>query len=706
MILYKSDWDLYPEAIIDTKTSSKTALELMSLLKKMGVENCYFFLALHDPTLQGVDPYDPNLTQEQKIRIASECSINPWYFFREIARGPASSGTEPIKFRFNRANLALYWLFFNHITSLLIQPRQTGKSFSTDILMTALMSTVVKNTKIHLLTKDDSLRVSNITRLKDIYNELPDYLQLKTRKDTNNTEKITILALGNEYITSVPQASVKGALNLGRGQVLSIQHVDELFFLKNIHITLPAMLAAGGAARDAAAANGEPYGNIFTSTAGYLNSPEGRFGYEEIYKKCMPWTEKLYDCKDEEELVETIKKNSPGNKVMVLLEFNHRQLGYTDDWLRGKIADAMASGDAVLADFLNIWPEGNASSPISKTLLKVMTDSRINEPYTEITSFGYAIRWYVTQRELETILPSRKIVIALDTSDAVGKDDIAMIIRDVRSGKTLGVGVYNETNLITFSEWLGSLFDRFENMVMIIERRSSGVAIIDNLLKILPAKGLDPFAKLFNWVVDEKEEYPKRFEEIARGVKHRDYNVYVRYRKHFGYATAGSGKSSRDGLYGDNLLAAIKYTGNVMHDKQLIDQVSGLTVKNGRIDHKSGSNDDLVIAWMLSYWFLVKARNKEFYGIRNNEVLSIVIDNEMRKGETRDMVEQKYQLALKAKIDELLEMLKNESNPFKIDILTNKIKMMYRDIDTSYIPSFNIDDVIENIMIEKRKRYR
>ena len=707
MILYKEQWLDYPSAIIDDKTTNKSALDLALLYKEMGIENYGFILALHNPELQGVDPFSKDLTQEQIVMIVAECQENPWYFFREIATLPASSGSTPIKFRLNRANVAMFWLFFNHITAMLIQVRQSGKSVSSDMLATYLMSVGTINTKMNLLTKDDSLRVANINRLKEIYNELPAYLQLKDKSDTNNTEKITINALGNVYTTSVAQPSIKGALKLGRGLTLACNFIDEGAFIKNIDVTLPALLAASGAARDNAKAAGEPYGNVFTTTAGYLNSVEGKYVYDNIYSKFMPWTEQLFEAKNEEELNSIIDKNTPKGVKGVLLEFNHRQLGLTDDWLRGKIADAMATGDAVLADFLNIWPEGNSSSPIPKTLLKVLMDSRINDPYTEITDYGYVMRWYITQSELEDSLPDRKIVISSDTSDAVGSDDITLVVRDVRTGKVLGVGVFNETNLITFSEWLASLFLRFHNMTMIIERRSSGVAIIDNLIKILLAHGLDPFAKLFNWVVDEKDEYPKRYEEISGGIRRRSDEVYIKYRKHFGYATAGSGKSSRDGLYGDNLLAALKYTGNVVHDKQLVDQIASLTVRNGRIDHKVGGHDDIVIAWMLGYWFLTKARNKIFYGIDNHEVLSAVIDNQMiKEGNGKDLRIQKYQLALKAKIDELIEILRKEIIPFKVEILTNKIKMMYRDIDTKYIPSFDIDTVINNIMVEKKQRNR
>ena len=703
MILFQDDWSKYPDAIMDTKTTNKSAMDLALLFKEMGIANYGFILALHNTLLQGVDPYDENITKEQIVMIADECRDNPWYFFREVCYVPPASGTDPIKYRLNRGNVSMFWLFFNHITTFLMQPRQTGKSLGMDVIMTYLMGLGTVNTKFNLLTKDDALRVVNVTRLKDVYNELPSYLQLKNKSDTNNTEKITVNALGNVYTTNVGQPSVKGALKLGRGNTIAINTCDEIVFIPNIDKTLPALLAASSAARDNAKAAGAFYGNIFSSTAGYLNSTEGKFVYDTIYSKFMPWTEELYDSKDEKSLNEIIQKNTPRGSSGVLLEFNHRQLGYTDEWLRGKIADAMATGDAVLADFLNIWPAGNSGSPIPKELLKRLMDSKINDPYTEITSYGYVIRWYVTKDKLENTIVNRKLVVGSDTSDGVGNDDITLTFMDVHTGKTLGVGVFNETNLITFSDWLGTLFKRFQFMTMIIERKSSGVAIIDNLIKILLAHNIDPFKRLFNWVVDEYEDYPERFQHIKNRYIAAEY--YTAYRKYFGYATSGSGKNSRENLYGAGLIPALKYIGDVVHDKQLIDQIAGLTVKNGRVDHKAGGHDDIVISWLLCYWFLTKAKNKIWYGIENREVLGKVLENAMHGNNSRETLAMKeYQLELKATIDHYLDLLQKEKDPIKINKLTIKIKMLSKGIDNKYIPVFDLNDVLNKILSQKHQR--
>jgi len=246
MILFKQDWEANPGSAPDFTTTNITWVRMASILKSMGVENHLFLLALHNPDLKGINPHDPNLSNEQIVAIVVECKTNPWYFLREVLKVPAVASPDPVFMRANRLNIAMWWLFFNHITQFDIALRQVGKSISSDAVMVYLLTLGGVNTDMHLLTKDDSLRVKNVQRVKDLISTLPYYLNLKMKGDSNNTEKITINRLGNQYLTSVAQASPKAALNLGRGMTIAINQIDEIAFIKNNEITIPALLAASG----------------------------------------------------------------------------------------------------------------------------------------------------------------------------------------------------------------------------------------------------------------------------------------------------------------------------------------------------------------------------------------------------------------------------------------------------------------------------
>jgi len=60
----------------DINTKNRSFLKTASDLKKKGVKNNKFMLALYDESLSGIDPFDPGLTEAQKIAIFRECSIN------------------------------------------------------------------------------------------------------------------------------------------------------------------------------------------------------------------------------------------------------------------------------------------------------------------------------------------------------------------------------------------------------------------------------------------------------------------------------------------------------------------------------------------------------------------------------------------------------------------------------------------------------
>lgn len=715
MLLFKEDWDvgIYQNAIVDYKTPNKSFLNYVGILESMGIENRFFPLALVHPELQGVDPHDPNLTTEEITKIVIECKVNPWYFFREVVRVPSQGSVEPVRLRANRGNIALWWCFFNHITSLLIQPRQTGKSLSTDCLMTLLMSVVCVKTRINLLTRGDSLRMANIKRIKDIMDELPPYLKLRNRKDTNNTETITINALENIYTSSVAQSSIKAAISLGRGLTVPIHHIDEIAFCENIGYTLPNLLATSTAARDNAKAAGAPYGNIFTTTCGYLNSDSGQYA-KMIYDESLPWSEKLFDCKDEEDLYATIRKNnkqriseSTGEenvrgKLQILLEFNHRQLGYTDEWLRQKLEDAKSSGEDAKADFLNIWGRGNESSPISPENLEIINRSREDDYYSDISKQGYISRWYIDQNELERRCSGRFLIMSLDPSEAVGRDDIGMHITDAATGETIAAGDYNETNIITFANWIVWWLEEFPNLLLIPERKNMGTAIIDLLLAILPGRGIDPFKRIFNWVVDTAHEVPAHREIIMTPLNRRDPSVYVKYKSQFGYSTSGSGRAARDNLYDRAFNNRIRYTGNLVRDKKLINQLNNLVYRNGRIDHKPGEHDDLVICWLLGYWFLTVARNKDFYGLNSRNVLVSVVSQMIKdEGGEEAIAERERINKIKSQILSLKDKLRTTTNTFITQELNNRIAKLSSSIDLDSEEILNVDDITAR---EKEKR--
>jgi hypothetical protein len=700
MILFREDWNKYPNAIIDYNTSNKTFLRIAGIYKSMGIQNNAFMLSLLNPSLSGVDPFSTDLTPEQMLYIAAESKANPWYFIREIARIPISGAADPIKYKANRANIALTWLFYNHITQLLMQPRQTGKSVSTDVIMNYIRCISGLNTTMFLFTRNDSLRVENVKRLRELELTLPPYLRLYDRKyDSNNLETLTCAALKNKYLTAVGQISKDRAINVGRGMTLPIIHVDEIAFIDNNYISLPAMLPATTLARDIAEENNAPYGNIFTTTAGFLNEKRGLFVYEEIYNKSMRWSEKLLDCKDLDELKAIVKANSPRGELQVLCEFNHRQLGYTDEWLKEKIMEAKVSKDKAETEFLLAWSSGNEQNPIDKETLKIIHANKVTDPITIITSEGFAIRWYVPQHEIDNKVKDRKLIMGLDTSEAIGGDYTCMVVMDAYTGEVVATGKFNSALITTISRWITNFLLEYDNILLVPERRSTGVSYVDHIIEILMANGKDPFKRIFNWLVnDMKTDKRIETEVLNRSLHSRDNYFYAKYKKYFGYATAGAGRTSRSNLYGETFTHATKYLAAVIRDVDIINELSSLIIKNGRLDHPVGGHDDFVISFLLPFWCLTKCKNISYYGIDPTRILRTVLDKRAEEVGGRSVVnERQRQLKLRDKIMGLVEKAKHCKSETEYNIMVKMIERMSEELTEVNNNEFNVESIIRSI---------
>jgi hypothetical protein len=564
------------------------------------------------------------------------------------------------------------------------------------------MNILCQNTAINLLTKDDILRRKNIERLKEIASELPRYLQQRGKADANNGEELTIKSLGNTYTTHVPQESVKRAYNQGRGLTSPIFHIDEAPFQKNIEIALPASLAATGAAIDSAKSKGEPYGTILTTTAGKKDDKDGKYIFK-LVSDAAVWNEKFFDAKNLEELELMVKRNSRTGVCRINATFDHRQLGKTDEWLKGKLDAAIAEGDDANRDYFNTWTSGSQSNPLPEYLLEMISKSCMDITHNAISTQGYITRWYIPENEIEHRMANGRFVMGMDTSEASGGDDISLVLMDVETMEVIGAGTYNETNLITFSIWVTSIMIQYENITAIIERRSTGAMLLDYLLVTLPQHGIDPFKRLFNQIVHDSVEMKERWTEIRQPMNRRNSDIYVRYKKMFGFATAGSGYASRSELYSTTLMNAAKRGGAVVHDKNLIDQITGLISKNGRIDHEDGEHDDLIIGWLLCTWLLTQGKNLTYYGI-TNVMTSIKNAKQVEDTPAQAYVRQEQQ-QIRERIVQILDMLPNEQDDFICQRLEFELLALDRRLIMESGEVFSVDELLRHAA-ESRKGKR
>lgn len=703
MILFKEDWDRYPEATWDLTTRNKSFLDYSILLRDMGVENHLWPLQIHDRDLIGVDPFDKNISPLMVRKIARECKVNFFYFIREIARDPAGSPEDPILFEANRGTMALYWMFFNTILVILIMIRQTGKSFGVDWLHTYLINLRLTKTEVSHLTKDEKLRGREVDRLKGMELALPPYLKQRSSRDPGNTEVIKISSLGNYIKFYLPNRSPKIADIIGRGMTTPVVVADEWAYLPNNFITIPVMLSASLAAREISRRKNEPYGTVFATTSGKRDTPEGRYAYK-VMSDAAIMTEKFYDCKDQEVLKKTILSASPGKKLHVNCTYNHRQLGKTDDWLRDRITESMNEDPVqVRADFLNEWPSGSTSSPFDQDTAETIRGSERMDYVTLLEGKdGYSMRWYYPESEIAGRMQTPH-VLSVDPSQAVGRDSIGIVLRNVETGEVAMASDINEGNLIYVAEWMFGFIVKWPNVTTVIERKDQGPMIIDYLLHYLVNAGINPFRRLYNQVVQFADELPDRFAEINSSMMPSP-EVLLKYKKLFGWNTSGgSGITSRRELFGSTLRAASKYTGDTVKDRKLILQLLGLEIRGGRVDHGDGEHDDLVIGWMLSYWLLTIGRNLDYYGINPSRILSSNRVYKMAAAEVSYYDSRKSEEA-RHMVAQLSKEIERENDEYAVRYLEFKLENYIRNLSENDKKHIASDELIQKLRDNRNRR--
>lgn len=665
MVVFSEDWRYYPDAIVDTKTNNKSFVRMASLLRDMGVKHYYFMLALHNPLLQGLSPYDDNLTMEQKAWMLEECDANPWYYLREVVIDPGGGiEIDDMRFQANRANIAALWLMLACIDYLQIQPRQTGKSFGADANNLWLLYFKYRDTAINLITKDETLRKNNIERLKKLRDAWPAFLCRNTKKDDNNQISLSCKRLNNRYYTHVSQSSEKAANNLGRGLTSPLIQIDEGPFINHIATTISSAMGSMNTAREIAQRKNAPYCTIFTTTAGNQEDRDGRFVYD-MFQSAAPWSEMFYDCANREELVKLIRTNSTGRSITVNLTMSALQVGKSEKWLYEAIANARSEGANVDRDYFNRWTSSSTTSVLPEHIASVVRKSQMYPIDHYVSKDSYIFRWY------EAVDPSKMYILTVDTSNAIGRDDIAITAIDTETGGVTGAAAFNETNLIMFAKWLCQMMVEYPNFILVIENQFNAQTIIDYLLLTLPKYGINPFFRIFNQIVQNREDRIKDYNVIHTSSTSALSAAYDKYRQDFGFRTNAE---TRKLLFGNVLINAAKSAGDKVRDDKLINQMLNLVVKNDRIDHKSGGHDDMVVSWLMGQWFLMRGLNLSDYGIDPTRVLSLKTD----LGHTptpKEMYERQQQMMYREKVERLKDELLETSDIMVITRLEREIEL-------------------------------
>jgi L-rhamnose mutarotase len=589
----------------DFNTKNISFIRMAKFLKDQGIKNYMFFLKLNDPALQGVDPYDPNLSDEMKIRIQVEVMTNFWYYLREVVRIPESGGST--EFLLHRANLGQMFLMEHNIDLIEVLPRQHGKTIGAVCRYTWVYHWGTTNSHMIFSNKQYNDSQLNIKRFNDITELLPSYLKghLNPKLDTNNLAAIACDKNNNKIDAMSTANDIASADKLGRGNTVPIIWYDEFAFLKYNSTIYTAAAPAFSRASKSAMKNGTPYGKLITTTPNDLDTEIGSYCYSMIQDAC-PFDEAWYDW-DIKELKTFIKENSKNR--FVYLEFSYKELGNDEEWFEEQCAQLNNDLLKIKREILLEWTLANDTSPFSEEQL-----GGISEHAGDPIGKFYIMKKYKFEifDDMKNI-PRKSWMVGIDVGGGLKRDYTAVTITDPKDMKIKAEFKSNGISVPDLASLLVHLVTDFmPNAVLIPERNTLGIALIQILMKSEVADNM-------YYEVREKEG-EKVVEDPKHSTKRKVKSQTRVYGIHTGSNSARNG--TRDIMINEILNNAVNETPWVFTSKNVYKEIRTLERdKKGKVEHRQGAHDDLLFSWLVACYALLYGKSSgKFFKVLSDGV--------------------------------------------------------------------------------------
>lgn len=344
MVLFDNDKE-NTSLYIDLETPNTSFLKYALSLKAEGIVNWNFCLALLNKELIGIDPHSEDLDDDIKIAIIQESHLNPWYYFREVVRVPSPFNINGDSMIGNKISITMIWLYFNKVRSVFVANRQFGKT----IPIKAIFSWVLLLDHGHngtILSPVEVLAMNNISGIYKFIKLLPSYFNKHFLEQVKLT-KTPVLAYNtfcNTVTSKFSPENDKQAANLYCGESIQSLFVDNATDIPYLDTILNNVVPYTNSIN----VNVDIYGDIIITTrSGEISDkyPRVKWVYENLIKNSPEWNNLIFDTESNE----VLKENLANHHLVV--STTHKELGFSDKWLKDKIESSMASED----DYKNEW---------------------------------------------------------------------------------------------------------------------------------------------------------------------------------------------------------------------------------------------------------------------------------------------------------------------------------------------------------------
>lgn len=581
---------------VQFNSGNEYAINFAKVLFNLKVKRWWLPLLLTNPALDNVDPFSPDLTQEQKEAIIQESTTNLIYYCREVVRIPTPAG--PTKMKFHIGSFTSMYLTANDITYYLEQPRQTYKSGTDNALVGWCWNLACRNSQMALFANNLPKAKDNLQAVIDIVELLPSFMQLfryKTKEDSSGniqimdcedyskTMEIHHKLWNNKIYAGTTGQTKEGAMKTGRGKSLVKIGFDEIGWSKY------NWFAYGSAqpAHEEAAANadkvGAPHNITMTSTPPDATTKEGEWLYKLLFEDCVKFNLVMFDL-SKEELKEYMRAN--GNKDIVFCSFAYNELGFTQEWLVERLRKL--DREVFDVEVMLKWKRVLNRSPFSRRALELIEIYTKNTMRKEIIlNNRFVFQTYPGFEEARL----KKIVIGVDIAGGGGTDRSdysTMVGVDPHTTKVLFTFRSNTEDTEIFSKIIIDFYRQYTpNAIIVVERTGIGKGVVDKL-------------KHCQDIVDNLY-----YESTASNASYYINSTDGRITK--GQYGLNNDHNVRETMTKEILNTRVNRYKTYFNSPDIARELMNLTVTgSGRIDHLPGYHDDVIMAYLMALYVLYK----------------------------------------------------------------------------------------------------
>ena len=595
-------------------------------LKTLGVKNYYFMLRINNPRIVDINPFNPNITQQEMQALWIEYSQNMWIFIRDCVRMRTDKGVVP--YCLHRGLAAALWCFERSQDFCLAEPRQTYKTTGLvgGPILWAFQTS--KNMKSHFFGKETDNTKRNLQHLKSNIELLPEWMQFirfydnqgKVKKSRQATERLENGLRRNLIEIHPKPTSLAHAQGMGRGGSGTILYFDEIehtpFFGEILSNSAPLYKTASENAKAA----GLPHARIMSTTPGNLDTKEGRDAAP-IIESMIPWSEKIYDMSNDEieeyksafreeyHSADKEKKHSREVINVFYMEYQYYQVRKNYEWVMEQYA---LSGDkmAIRREILMQRLHGSTESPLDpddieyliSNMRKSDRDLIINGKWLFKLYEHGATNQYGMQMDFDPNIP---YIIGIDPSSGGSGDNFAVtvinplnlkIAAEFRSPYISGPMAVNMLVELTLQY--------IPKCVLVPEKNSMGIYLIQMLCDTDVKRNL-------YW-----SESKRQLEEITEeNDQDRELKAMSKAWRKYGHWTG----KNRGAMF-ELLFQHVNLAKDILTTEYLVHDICQLVrTPTGKVEADKGQHDDSLMSYLIAMYTFYTGDNLPTFGIFRDE---------------------------------------------------------------------------------------